>query len=514
MSAKKDFTNNSNQLKFGAMLSYFSMGIGYIVSIGFTPIMLRLLGQSEYGLYNLVASVVAYLGVLNFGYGSAYMRYYTRYKILEDKEKISILNGMFLIIFIILGIIAVICGIILTLNSEIIFGSRMTISELSKAKILMTVLVFNIAISFPCIIFTSHITANEQFVFQKILQMFKTILNPFVILPILILGYGSVGMVIVTSLLNLVIELCNIFYAFKKLKIEFSFKKFDFSLMKDMTIFSSFIFLNMLIDQVNWNLDKFIVGRYRGTISVAIYGLAAQLSTYYLSISGVISSVFIPRINKIVFNNIDNNELTILFTKIGRIQFIVLSLISSGFIFFGKPFINLWAGKEYNNSYIIVLILILPATLPLIQNITIEIQRAKNLHKFRSWIYFLIAILNLSISLPLTKLYGGVGAASGTALALIIGNGIIMNLYNHFKVGLDMKYFWCQISKFLPSLILPIIYGILVNYFINIRSLFLLILLGGLYILVFSVSMWYLGMNQNEKDLFQFTLIKAKREQL
>ena len=88
-----------NQLKAGAVLSYISMGLGYLVSIIYTPIMLRLLGHSEYVLYNLVASVVAYLGILNFGFGSAYMRYYSRYKIQEDREKIASLNGMFLIIF-------------------------------------------------------------------------------------------------------------------------------------------------------------------------------------------------------------------------------------------------------------------------------------------------------------------------------------------------------------------------------------------------------------------------------
>src|SRR5690554_2676293 len=109
-----------NQLKAGAALSYLSMGLGYIVSIAYTPIMLRLLGQSEYGLYNLVASVVAYLGVLNFGFGSAYMRYYSRYKVKEDKESIAKLNGMFLIIFTVIGVIAVIAGTILASNTELI----------------------------------------------------------------------------------------------------------------------------------------------------------------------------------------------------------------------------------------------------------------------------------------------------------------------------------------------------------------------------------------------------------
>lgn len=85
-----------NQLKTGAALSYISMGLGYIISIIYTPIMLRLLGQSEYGLYNLVASVVSYLGLLNFGFGSAYLRYYSRYKVNNDQKNIAKLNGIYL----------------------------------------------------------------------------------------------------------------------------------------------------------------------------------------------------------------------------------------------------------------------------------------------------------------------------------------------------------------------------------------------------------------------------------
>ena len=490
-----------NELKVGTLLSYISMGLGYLVSIIYTPIMLRLLGQSEYGLYNLVASVVAYLGVLNFGFGSAYMRYYSRYKVQEDRKKIANLNGMFLIIFSILGLISVIAGTILMMNTEVIFGSALTTGELSTAKILMMILVINLSISFPSIVFTSHITANEKFVFQKLVQMIKTVANPFVVLPLLILGYGSVGMVLATTFLNITTEIINVVYCINKLKMKFSFKNFDFILMREMTVFSSFIFINLLIDQINWNVDKFILGRFHGTVSVAVYGLAAQLNSYYLSISSVISSVFIPRVHKLVASNNSNNELTLLFTRIGRIQFIMLSLIASGLIFFGKSFINMWAGKEYDGAYPIVLLLIIPVTIPLIQNIGIEIQRAKNMHQFRSWVYFFIALGNLGLTIPLAKAYGGVGAAIGTAVSLIIGNGFLMNWYNHVKVGLNMKFFWKQILNFIPALIAPIIFGILIKNFFILNNFFNFLGLGIIYVIIFCVSMWLFGMNQYEKDL-------------
>ena len=489
-----------NQRKAGAILTYISLGLGYLVSIAYTPLMLRLLGRSEYGLYNLVASIVAYLGILNFGFGSAYMRYYSRYKFQDDKDRIANLNGMFLVIFSVLGFVAVLAGTVLSFNSDIVFGSKLTADELSRAKILMFILVANLGVSFPSIVFTSHITANEKFIFQKIVHMIKVVINPFVVIPILIMGYGSVGMVLITTALNVLIEIINIVYCLKRLKMNFCFRSFDRILFREMSVFSSFIFLNMVIDQINWNIDKYFLGRFHGTETVAVYGLAAQLNSYYLTISTAISNVFIPQVHRMVADRNDNIELTTLFIRIGRIQFIVLSLIFSALIFFGKPFIVLWAGSDYIDAYPIALLLIVPVTIPLIQNIGIEIQRAKNMHQFRSWIYFFIAMGNLAMTIPLAKVYGGVGAAVGTAISLLIGNGFLMNWYNHTRIGLNMKLFWRQILCLVPAFVIPVAVGLTSSIF-NLYRVKYLILFGSLYIIVFGCSMWLFGLNQYEKEL-------------
>lgn len=492
-----------NQLKTGATLTYVSMGIGYLISIIYTPIMLRLLGQSEYGLYNLIASIIAYLGILNFGFGSAYIRYYSKYRADTEKENLAKLNGMFFLIFIFIGLISVLAGMVLVQNLELIVGSKITAAEIQKAKILMIIMIANIAISFPGIIFTSYITANEKFIFQKLLHIIRIVVNPFLLLPVLLMGYGSVGLVVISTFLNIVMHIANLVYCKHKLKIQFSFKKFNFSVLKEVSIFSSFIFMSMIIDQINWNVDKLILGRFHGTVSVAIYGLASQLSIYYVSFSSAISNVFIPRVHKMVSLNAGKEELTNLFTKVGRIQFIILSLIFTGLCFFGNPFINLWVGKDYANSYPILILLILPITVPLIQSIGIEIQRAKNMHKFRSYTYLAIAIINIIITIPLAKAYGGVGAAAGTAVSFVVGNGIVMNWYYHKKIGLDIKYFWKQILKFIPSLLPPILLGIVLNIFFNLNSIILFLLLGTVYVVVFSISMWVFGMNQYEKNLLE-----------
>jgi len=494
---------NVNQLKLGALLSYISISLGYIVSIIYTPIMLRLLGQNEYGLYNLVSSVVSYLSVFNFGFGSAYIRYYSVYKVNNEKKNIAKLNGMFLFIYFVIGLFTIAIGILLTSDPRLIYGSKLTSEELSKAKILMIFLVVNLAISFFNIVFNSYITVNEKFIFQNLIQMIKIIINPFFVLCALLMGYGSVGMVIATTIINIVVEIVNVIYCKRKLYMNFSFTEFDLKLMKEMTIFSSYIFINLVIDQINWNIDKFIIGRFYGTVAVAVYGLASQLNSYYLTISSTISNVFIPRVHKLVASYTDNFELTKLFTKIGRIQFIILSLVLTGFFFFGRPFINIWAGINYDDSFSIVLLLIIPVTVPLIQNIGIEIQRAKNMHKFRSLVYLFMSIVNLAISIPLCKMYGGVGAAFGTAISLVIGNGLVMNWYYHSKIGIDIKYFWKHIISLIPALIPPIFFGILIVNLFNLYHTINFLIFGTCYVFIFCISMWYFGMNSYEKELIK-----------
>ena len=55
-----------NQIKAGAALNYVIIGINALVGLLYTPYMLRMLGQNEYGLFSLVASVISYLTILDF----------------------------------------------------------------------------------------------------------------------------------------------------------------------------------------------------------------------------------------------------------------------------------------------------------------------------------------------------------------------------------------------------------------------------------------------------------------
>ena len=164
-----------NQRKAGVILSYAGQLTKILISIIYTPIMLRLLGQSEYGLYQLVYSVVSYLSLLSLGFSSSYMRFYSRNKAQRDEDGVARLNGMFLLIFTSLSIVCVLCGCVMLGNIKGIFGSGLTDSEYSTARILMALLVVNLALTFPNSVFSCAITAHEKFLFQKFLILLQNV---------------------------------------------------------------------------------------------------------------------------------------------------------------------------------------------------------------------------------------------------------------------------------------------------------------------------------------------------
>ena len=264
-----------NQKKAGVLLSYGQTALSTLISLTYTPVMLRLLGQSEYGLYTLVNGFVSNLSLLSFGMGSAYMRYYSRAEVQDGEEGVARINGMFMTIFFVISLLCLLTGGVLVANVKNIFAANLTAQELDTAKILMALLVVNIAVSFPASVFFSYITAKERFLFQRLVSMLRTVLNPIVMLPLLLMGFGSVALVMVTLILTAVSDAVSIWYCIKKLHMRITFGKFDFGLLRDMAGFSFFIFI--ISDMVYFCPSGFgfFVG---GVVNFAAFFVAAACS--------------------------------------------------------------------------------------------------------------------------------------------------------------------------------------------------------------------------------------------
>ena len=493
---------SSKEIKIGAILSYVIIVVNMLIGVLYTPILTAKLGQTEYGLYSLVTSVISYLTILDFGFGNAIIIYTTRYRNKNEKDKEQKLHGMFLIIYIIIGIIAGIIGAFLWLNVDKLFGNTMSVDELSKAKILMGILTLNLVLTFPLSVFSSIITSYEKFVFSKVLNLIRIVLNPIVMIVLLNLGFKSIALVILNTVLNLGTLILNYIYCKTKLKIKLKFGKIDFKLLREIMAYSVWIFLNSIMDKINWSLDQFVLGIYSGSVAVAIYSVAGQLNQMYINFSSAISGVLLPRITKMENDNASDEEFTDIFIKTGRIQYIVMALIMSGFVLFGKEFINImWVGPEYAESYIIACILMLPSTIPLIQNVGLNILQAKNKYKFRVIVLMIFAVVNVCISIILSKKYGGVGAALGTAISTILGQVIFMNIFYQKKIGINIIKFWKNILTMSIPMIFVIILAIILKTIVPINSVIVLVAQIVLYTLIYCLIVYRFSINEYEKQL-------------
>ena len=148
-----------SQMKAGAALNYVVLGFNSLVGLLYTPYLLRMLGQREYGLYSLVASAVAYLTIMDFGFGNAIIRYTARFRAEGNVGKQESMFGMFALIYSVIGLVAMAAGLVLVFNVDSLFSASMTQVELSRARTMLLILTFNLAFTFPLRIFGSIITA-------------------------------------------------------------------------------------------------------------------------------------------------------------------------------------------------------------------------------------------------------------------------------------------------------------------------------------------------------------------
>lgn len=494
-----------NQLKAGVVLNYVVIFLNTVVGLLYTPYMLRMMGQSEYGLYSLVASVIAYLTVLDLGFGNAIVRYTAKFRAEKKTEEQYEMFGMFFLLYLVIGIVAFGIGLGLYFNVDTLFGNTMTAVELDRARIMMLLLVANLAFTFPMSIWGSIIQAYEDFVFQKSLNIIRIILNTAVMICLLHFGYKAVAMVVVQTIFNVLTLVVNFIYCRRKLNIHiyFRFKHFHWGFLKEVAIYSFWIFLNAIMDRVYWSTGQFVLGAMVGTVAVAVFAIAIQLEGMYMQFSTAISSVFLPKVTAMVATNRSRKEISDLFIRTGRIQYIVLAYILSGFIIFGRQFLELWAGAGYSDAYMISLLFFIPLTVPLIQNLGITILQARNEMKFRSVLYIIIALVSLAMQIVLTRYFGGIGCAMGVSGALVVGQILIMNVYYRRRQDLDIKTFWKEISK---MSIIPIV--LIFSSMLVIRHFFALDSWGKLILGIAAFSLVYIplffrfSMTDEERNLF------------
>ena len=489
-----------SQRKAGAILGYANIIVKNLVNLVYTPMLLAFVGQADYGVYQTANSFVFSLTLLTFGFSEAYIRFYTQKKAKGTEEDVRSLNGMYLALYAMISSIALVLGLLFAANVGLFFSGSFTFDQVGLAGELMAIMAVNVAAVLFSTVFDAYIMAHEQFKFQQSRQMFTTLATPGIAFVLLNFGMGAVGVALAQLAVTLTLLALNMHYAVSKLGMRFSLRRFDGALFHAVAAFSAWIFANQVCDLVNQSVPNMMLGALTNAVTVSVFAVALQIRQIFYSLSTTMSSVFVPKINRIVAESDDNGVLTRLMTRVGRYQMFLFCWVYCGFVLLGRFFITKWAGEGFLDTYYLICAMTLPVGVPLCQNTGIEIQRAKNRHRARSVVYLCMACLNVLFTWFASPVLGYWAPAIAYIASIALSNGLFMNWYYQARIGLDMAYFW---KKNLPvvlasAVVLAACMGLAL--LLPVTSWLLFLAWGVVYTVLFAAAMWLFVLDSSEKS--------------
>ncbi|NUY80868.1 oligosaccharide flippase family protein [Flavobacterium sp. MAH-1] len=499
-----------SQLKKGAALSYVTIILTNGIGLLLTPFIIKHLGDSEYGLYTLIGSLIGTISVLDFGLNNTIVRFVAKFRAKQDRQAEDNFLATVMIIYGIISAVIAIVGIGLYFNLADVF-EKLTPAELEKAKIMFSILIFNLAITLPGGAFTAICSAYEHFVYPRALNIIKYCVRSLMVVGLLLWGGDSVSIVVLDTVINVIVISMNAYYVLRILKARFKLYSFEMQLVREIFKYSIWIFIFAMVGQFQWRAGQLILGDMIGPKAVGIYGVGILLGTYYGAFSTAISGVFLPRATKMTVLEAKADELTDQMTRIGRFSLIILLMILGGFLLYGRQFVHLWVGDNYRDSFIVAIIIMFSYTLPLVQSFANSILEARSMFSFKAVTYISLIAIGTGIGAWLTQFYGLVGIIYGSAGGWILSQ-IIMNIYYKRVIRLEIGRFFKELfGGLLPAFLVILLIGYGIDFLPG-KNWLNLVLKISAFGIVYCALVYKFGMNASERAVISSSIPFLKKK--
>jgi O-antigen/teichoic acid export membrane protein len=493
---------------FGLVNVFFSLSSRLLL----IPIILHYLNPAEFGLYQLIGSLVGYLALVDFGISDTLGRFIARYQALNDRVGKDNIFSMCMSIYVFIAGIICVIGFFLYNNLNLIFSKSLSLNEIADAKVMFLILLASIFTTLLNRAFVGVNAGHERFVFSRSIDSVCMLVKVGVVVAVLAMGHRAIGIVAAEAFINIVLLILNAAYAVIVLKIRFKLHYWDWAIFTEVLRFAFWTFLAAVVLQINFRFGTVLLGAMTTISLVSIYAIALQMNTLYNMVPTMLSSVFLPRITRLVVAEADGEQLTRAIIGPSRYQLMLLGCILGGFFLFGRQFISLWAGPEYVDAWATALFIMVPVTIPLSQTTILSVLYAKMLNRTRALITLFFSVFSGVCAIFLVRVYGLYGPAIATGLALLIGHGVVMNYYYHHYVGLDMWLFLKKVTERIVVVIVAVVLGGSALLYLPVGDHW-----GGLtvrltiFLFVYVLSMWVYGMNDGERSLFRQMLLSVSR---
>jgi O-antigen/teichoic acid export membrane protein len=500
MSDVKQINNSNKQIKNGAIVSYATILFNILAGLIYTPWLIKQIGQSNYGLYILAISIIGFIA-MDFGLDGAVSRFVSKYIAEGDTRNVENFLGFIYKMFILIDAVIFVTLIIIFFFIQNIYV-ELTPSEIEKLKILYIIAGLFSVVTFPFIPMNGILVSYEKFSFYKLTTLFQKVFSVLLMVISLSIGYGLYSIVIVNSVVGIIILLLKFYYIKKTINVKVNLRYFDKDMFKQVIGFLIWSTVIIFAERFILNITPTVLGVLAGSIAIAIFSVGVTIEGYTYTFAQAINGLFLPKVSKMIADKKMSVEFENLMIKVGRIQLFVSGIIIIGFISLGQEFMGLWVGEQFNDSYIVGVLLIVPYAISLTQEIGNTMLFALNKVKYRAIAIVITAIISFVLSIFLSKLYGAIGSAIAIFIGRILGTLILMNIvyYKVLKINVFRFFRECHLKIFIP-LVITCVIGLVIQYLLPTEFLWVFTLKVIFLLVLYFIFLWLISFNQFEKNL-------------
>ena len=496
----------------GITLSYVNTFLHMFCGLFLSAFLLRSLGKTEYGIYQTIASFANYLVLLQFGVGTVMTR-----NLSVCRSKNAGLDEINRNISTLWTITNVLAGVILLVSVGfyfsvgIIFSGSMTTGQIAYGQKMLIFITVYLLFSFYNQALGGIPLSFEKYTYSSLLSIVTTASRTLLLISLIFMFKYSIIIAIVDMSLSVASFLYTWGYCKQKFKIDFSFKNFDFSIFKASLPLCIAIFLQVIVNQANNNVDKFIIGIKMKPADVALYSVGLYIYSIFSSLTTIPITIYAPQVAANVTIGHSGKKLTDSLIQPSRLISLIGGMVLFGFIAVGKQFISIVYGKDYLLAWWIALIIMVPMFINMTNGVIVNVLDVLNKRIIRSLALLITTITNIILTIFFIDWFGIIGATIATGICTLLGQVLIMNIYYQKSIGIHVLYMFFKTYK-----------GILVYQFLGmaaalivgklIENIYLSFIAGGVLFVIIALGGFILfGMNDEERKMLHRILPFKRR---
>lgn len=425
----------------GIILSYLKVVSNMVCGLVLSSVLLRLLGDTEYGIYQTIAAFANHLILLEFGVGTVMTRNISLCRGLqapEEEIRRHISTVWTLTCLLSAVVLAVSVGFFISIPQ--IYSHSMTAEQIVHAQHIFVLIIGQIFCTFLMHTVNAVIFAFENYSFGALQSTARTVARTVLLIVLLLWWKNAMVIAAVDLALGIVCIAASFVYCRKKLKIKLHFGKCDVGILRGAAPLALAVFLQCIVSQANNNVDKFLIGIMLSPESVSLYSVALYVYSIFSSMVNVPASMYTPAITQKVGQGLRGDALAKELVLPCRLTALTGGMLLFGFAAVGKQFVELLYGADYLMAWPLAVLLMIPAYLDTVLAILVNVLDAMNKRLARSVVLILTTVLNIGLTVLWLPRWGVPGATLATALCAVIGPVIMMGIY--YKVKIRIPVLW------------------------------------------------------------------------